>query len=58
MTVGPKPLRRNKMTFQDASAMVMEKRNIKMALLRGKNVELSSRLAEIERELELFRIMN
>ena len=46
------------MTFQDASAMVMEKRNIKMALLRGKNVELSSRLAEIERELELFRIMN
>ena len=46
------------MTSQEAAAMIMEKRNIKMALLRGKNTELSSRLAEIERELELFRIMN
>ena len=58
MTAGPKPLRKNAMTSKEAAAMVSEKLGIKKALLRSNDDALMSRLAEIERELELFRIMN
>lgn len=46
------------MTSKEAAAMVSEKLGIKKALLRSNDDALMSRLAEIERELELFRIMN
>jgi len=46
------------MTSKEAAAMINEKCRIKKELLRGKNDEFSIRLSEIERALELFRIVN
>ena len=48
----------NAMTSKEAAAMINEKCRIKKELLRGKNDEFSIRLSEIERALELFRIVN